>query len=482
MTILDTPVFTLAPIALWLEDFSEIKKQFELWRAQGIQDLCGYLQEDPNRVIECARKIKILSVNQKTLELYEAQDLQHLISNLEQIFKGDMASTHIDELISLWEGQTEFSSQAVNYSLNGKRLDIQLRGTVVPSHEHDLSLVLVSTENITPYTAARRQADQQRLLAESRFVYSPTSLWVEDFSRIKSRLDQLRHLGIDDFNTFLDVHPDFIQQCIRDVLIIDVNQATLDLFGAPDKNTLLQNIHKIFAGEMQHTFREQLIELWNGNIHHQREAINYALDGSIRHVLLQFTVFPGYEEDWSTVQVALTDITARKKAENYLEYLGKHDVLTKLLNRSHYSEEVNRLERSSLRPVSSIYIDMNGLKVVNAAFGHDSGDDLLRRTGELLNQLVQNTQYSACRIGGDEFVILPPGANEIALHNCLAGLQELLLIDSQFHDNQMLNLSIGSATTLPQESIEEMLKRADQAMYIKKRAYYVQFDRRETQD
>ncbi|QOW41828.1 MULTISPECIES: sensor domain-containing diguanylate cyclase [Acinetobacter] len=415
MTILDTPVFTLAPIALWLEDFSEIKKQFELWRAQGIQDLRGYLLEDPSRVIECARKIKILSVNQKTLELYEAQDLQHLISNLEQIFKGDMASTHIDELISLWEGQTEFSSQAVNYSLNGKRLDIQLRGTVVPSHEHDLSLVLVSTENITPYTAARRQADQQRLLAESRFVYSPTSLWVEDFSRIKSRLDQLCHLGIDDFNTFLDVHPDFIQQCIRDVLIIDVNQATLDLFGAPDKNTLLQNIHKFFAGEMQHTFREQLIELWNGNIHHQREAINYALDGSIRHVLLQFTVFPGYEEDWSTVQVALTDITARKKAENYLEYLGKHDVLTKLLNRSHYSEEVNRLERSSLRPVSSIYIDMNGLKVVNDAFGHDSGDDLLRRTGELLNQLVQNTQYSACRIGGDEFVILLPGADEIAV-------------------------------------------------------------------
>lgn len=482
MTILDTPVFTLAPIALWLEDFSEIKKQFELWRAQGIQDLRGYLQEDPNRVIECARKIKILNVNQKTLELYEAQDLQHLISNLEQIFKGDMASTYIDELISLWEGQTEFSSQAVNYSLNGKRLDIQLRGTVVPSHEHDLSLVLVSTENITPFTAARRQADQQRLLAESRFVYSPTSLWVEDFSRIKSRLDQLRHLGIDDFNTFLDVHPDFIQQCIRDVLIIDVNQVTLDLFGAPDKNTLLQNIHKIFAGEMQHTFREQLIELWNGNIHHQREAINYALDGSIRHVLLQFTVFPGYEEDWSTVQVALTDITARKKAENYLEYLGKHDVLTKLLNRSHYSEEVNRLERNSLRPVSSIYIDMNGLKVVNDAFGHDSGDDLLRRTGELLNQLVQNTQYSACRIGGDEFVILLPGADEIALHNCLAGLQELLLIDSQFHGNQMLNLSIGSATTLPQESIEEMLKRADQAMYTQKRAYYVQFDRRETQD
>ncbi len=77
---------------------------------------------------------------------------------------------------------------------------------------------------------------------------------------------------------------------------------------------------------MVRTFREQLIELWNGHLHHQREAVNYAIDGSIRHVLLQFTVFPDYLDDWSIVQVALTDITARKKAEHYLEYLGKHDV------------------------------------------------------------------------------------------------------------------------------------------------------------
>lgn len=166
------------------------------------------------------------------------------------------------------------------------------------------------------------------------FVYSPTSLWVEDFSRVKERIDQLKALGIDDFRTFLDVHHDFVQQCIDDIIILDVNQATLDLFKAANKDVLLKNVHKIFTQEMNNTFREQLMELWKGNIHHQREAINYALDGTIRNVLLQFTVFPGYEHNWKVVQVALTDITARKKAENYLEYLGKHDVLTKLFNRA----------------------------------------------------------------------------------------------------------------------------------------------------
>ncbi len=185
-------------------------------------------------------------------------------------------------------------------------------------------------------------------------------------------------------------------------MVTDVNQATLDLFAARDKDHLLKNLHKVFQNETQQTFRHQLLELWDGNIQHNCEAVNYALDGSIRHVLLHFAVFPGFEDDWGMVQLALTDITARKKAENYLEYLGKHDVLTKLYNRSFYSTEINRLERNNLRPVSCIFLDMNGLKAINDNLGHDQGDSLLRRMGNTLNQLIENTQYSASRIGGDE--------------------------------------------------------------------------------
>ena len=96
---------------------------------------------------------------------------------------------------------------------------------------------------------------------------------------------------------------------------------------------------------MQPHFREQLVDLWDGKLFQQREVVNYALDGTELHLHLQFSVLPGHERDWSLVQVALTDITARKKAEAYLEFLGKHDVLTKLYNRSFYVDEINRLER-----------------------------------------------------------------------------------------------------------------------------------------
>ena len=85
-------------------------------------------------------------------------------------------------------------------------------------------------------------------------------------------------------------------------------------------------------------------------------------------------MLPGHERDWSLVQVALTDITARKKAEAYLEYLGTHDVLTKLYNRSFYVDELNRLERKGPHPVTIIMADLNGLKAANDELGHAAGD------------------------------------------------------------------------------------------------------------
>ena len=137
-------------------------------------------------------------------------------------------------------GRNRIFSTAVNYTLTGKRLDIQLRAIVLPGYEHDLSRLLLTTEDITHYENARRQEEKNRILAESLFIYSPTSLWVEDFSRIKQRFDQLKQLNIQDFHTFLDVHSEFVNQCIDDIVIIDVNQATLDLFKAPDKESLLK--------------------------------------------------------------------------------------------------------------------------------------------------------------------------------------------------------------------------------------------------
>lgn len=467
----DAEMFDLAPVSLWLEDFSAVRLLFDEWRARGVTDLAAHLAADPARVRACAERIKVLKVNARTLQLFEAADLRQLTANLDKVFRDDMLDRHAAELTALWEGRTEFFSHSVNYSLSGRRIDIQMTGRVLPGHEESLDRVLIAIEDVTARETARRDAAASENYARGLFEHSPVSLWVEDFSSIKRLLDELRERGIEDFRVFTDVHPEFVQRCMSEIRVLDVNRQTLDMFTAPDQATLLRRLGDVFRDAMQGSFREQLIDLWHGKLFQQREVVNYALNGNAVHVLLQFSVLPGHEDDWSLVQVALTDITARKKAEAYLEYLGTHDVLTKLYNRSFYSDELNRIERSKLRPVTVILADLNGLKVANDSMGHAVGDGLLRRAGEVLGKVVEKPSCAA-RIGGDEFVLLLPGVDGHGAKLVMAEIERLTELNNQFYPGAHLSLAMGMATGEADERLEDVVRRADAAMYEAKRDFY----------
>lgn len=467
--------FRLAPISMWIEDFSGIKALFDQWRAEGVQDLRRFLMADLSRVAASSASIKVLQVNAKTLELFEARDMAHLIGNLDKVFRDEMLLTHINELEQLWNGETRFASEAVNYTLGGRRLDIQLRGAVLPGHEATLDRVLLTVEDVTPREEARRSELISRQHAEGIFEHSPVSLWVEDFSKIRQLLEELRNRGIQDLRVFTDVHPEFVRQCMTEIRVIDINQATLDMFVAHDKIMLLSRLNDVFRGDMEPHFREQLIDLWQGKLFQSREVVNYALDGTERVVIMQFSVLPGHEADWSRVLVALTDISARKKAEAYLVYLGKHDVLTGLNNRAFYIDTLNRLERQGTRPMSVVLIDINGLKEVNDRLGHDVGDSLLRRAGEVLKEAA-GEQFHAARIGGDEFAVLMPFADEAEATTMVETIKRLLVVNNQFYSALKLSLSIGRATAMDGETLEALVRRADQSMYQQKREFYA--DRR----
>ncbi|MBP0599739.1 sensor domain-containing diguanylate cyclase [Herbaspirillum sp. LeCh32-8] len=474
--------FDLTPVSLWKEDYSGLKRLFTEWRAQGVSDLRGWLQQDHRRAHACAREIRVVDVNRRTLEWYEARDLEHLVANLDKVFRDDMLETFIDEMVQLWEGRLNFSSYTVNYTLGGKRLDIQLSGRIMPGSEESWDYILLAIENVTERETARKKLSRSENYARGLFEYSPISLWVEDFSQVKRLFDDLHRIGITDFRTFTDVHPEFVERCMQEIRVIDVNLQTLSMFGAPDKATLLAHLSDVFRDDMRHHFNEQLIELWNGNLFHQREVVNYSLNGDQLHVHLQFSVFPGYEDSWGLVLVALTDITARKKAEAYLEFLGKHDELTKLHNRAFMVDELNRLERKGPFPVSVIVADLNGLKEVNDELGHAAGDALLRRVGEVLDKAVERP-CSVARTGGDEFAILLPATDERGSAMLMEQITKLVEVNNQYYSSVSLSLSMGAATSVPGERLEHVVQRADALMYDAKRQYYANtpgLERRQT--
>jgi diguanylate cyclase (GGDEF)-like protein len=475
----DAEMFELAPVSLWLEDYSALKTLFGQWRDAGITDLRAHFAADPSRVRQCSASIRLIKVNRKTLALFEADDTDHLVGNLDRVFRDDMLTTHVEELVQLWEGVPAFESHTVNYTLSGKRLDIQLHGRILPGYEENWERVLVSIEDVTERENARRRMTQSENYAIGLFAHSPVSLWVEDFSGVKKLIDEVRDRGITDFRVFTDVHPEFVARCLSEIRVLDVNRRTLELFGAADKAALLRALPDVFRDEMEQHFREQLIDLWDNKLFQIREVVNYALDGTKLNLLLQFSVLPGRERDWSQVQIALTDITARKKAEAYLEYLGTHDVLTKLYNRSFYVDELNRLERKGPYPVTIVMADLNGLKSANDEFGHAAGDALLRRAGEVMNSVVEKPAH-ACRVGGDEFAILLPEMDEAAGETIMQAIQDLIAINNTFYPDLTLSLSMGMATGRQGERMEFVVKRADLAMLEAKRQHYfeTEYDRR----
>ena len=424
-------LFALAPVPLWLEDWSGIRKLVDEWRAEGMDDPRAFLAADLGRVRASSQAIRILDVNPATLRLFEARDTAELVARLGDVFQGAMLENHLEEIVQIAGGACEFTSHAVNHTLSGRALDIQLKGRILPGHEETWDRVLIATEDVTEREAARRRLAASEAYATGLFENSPVSLWVEDFSAIRELLEDVRATGISDFRTFLEVHPEFIPRCASEIRVLSVNHQTLSLFRAPDFETLLSRLGDVFRDRMLQPFQEQLIDLCNGKLFQSREVVNYSLEGEEMHFVMQFSVLPGHEADWSLVQIALTDITARKKAEAYLEYLGKHDVLTKLYNRSFFNDEMNRIERRRTETVSVLVADLNGLKALNDQLGHAAGDTLLRRAGEVLDEAV-NAPFTAARIGGDEFAVLMPGASLAQAEALKVCIDELCEVNNQF--------------------------------------------------
>jgi diguanylate cyclase (GGDEF)-like protein len=465
-------MFESAPISLWLEDYSALKVLFDGWRAQGVTDLSAHMAQTPGLLQQCAACLKVLKVNRQTLTVFAASSQQELVSRLGEVFRDDTLGQMLTEMNFLWNGSLEFSNQTVNYALDGRRIDVRIHVRVLQGHEDTWDRVMVSLEDTTQATQAQQMLAVSEQYARDLFDYSPVSLWVEDFSGVKRLLDEVRAQGIRDFRVFLSVHPEFVGQCAEEIRVINVNRQTLNMFAAQSQEELLGKLGLVFRDEMHDSFAEQLIDLWDGKTVQLREVVNYSLSGELINIHMQFAVLPTHQADWSLVLLSLIDITARKKAEAYLEYLGKHDALTKLRNRAFYVDELNRISRKGPWPLTVMAMDLNGLKRINDEHGHAAGDAVLRRAGEVLTSATAGYPYCVARIGGDEFIALLPGCDERVAAGLQERIQSMIELNNQFYPGQSLSMAMGSASCASAVQVEAALHTADQAMFKDKMRFY----------
>lgn len=464
-------LFEYAPISLWEQDFSAIQTFFNDLRRQGVDDLDRYLNEHPEQIEACMARIQLVNANQQTMSMYGVQDQEELAANLNRFFRDEMRFHFRDELLALWSGQSIWSGEGVNYTLAGQPIDILLSWRILPGSESTWKQVLVSIEDIT----RRKQAEREMMASENRmrglFENSPISLWEEDYSQIKSFFDELRSSGETDFKEYLIEHPEAVSQCMGMIRVVDVNRKTLEMFGAASRQELLENIGMIFRDEMRTHFRDELLHLWEGKLSYEAEGINYTLRGEPLYVHLHLSVFPGYENTFSRVLVALEDVTARRKAEDYLRYLGTHDVLTGLYNRAYYQEEIKRLSGGRHYPISIVIADIDDLKKANDNLGHDAGDNLIRRAAEVLKTGFRHEDVVA-RLGGDEFAVIMPSTDIHAARDVVDRIESLVRLNNKFYGEPLLSLSLGVFTGDKTESLETVMRLADDNMYRNKREHH----------
>ncbi len=156
----------------------------------------------------------------------------------------------------------------------------------------------------------------------------------------------------------------------------------------------------------------------------------------------------------------------RLRAEKEIRYLGFHDKLTGLYNRMFVEEEIRRLDSERQLPLSIIAGDVNSLKLVNDAFGHKAGDDLLKKVAVILKESCRKEDIIG-RFGGDEFTIILPNTSKKEAKKILSRIK----VNCKNEDSTIIPVSIalGLATKDNEnEDINEALKNADTNMYENK--------------
>jgi diguanylate cyclase (GGDEF)-like protein/PAS domain S-box-containing protein len=205
---------------------------------------------------------------------------------------------------------------------------------------------------------------------------------------------------------------------------------------------------------------------------HELELRARHLDGSWR--VLQTTAKNlSDDEHVRGILVNCRDITDRQQLEQQLRHQAFHDDLTGLANRALFADRVDhaltRLARRS-SSLAVLFIDLDDFKTVNDSLGHHVGDELLREVADRLRQALREVD-TAARLGGDEFAVLLEDTDQDGALRVADRLLEALHARFPIGRRQLtVGASIGVAVAGRRESVFEILRNADVAMYQAKEA------------
>ncbi|NJN45668.1 MAG: PAS domain-containing protein [Candidatus Competibacteraceae bacterium] len=188
-------------------------------------------------------------------------------------------------------------------------------------HEHLGRLAAVVERELRELNK-RRQAQAAIQQSEQRykmiFDSVPVSIWEEDLSNVKAKVDELKAQGVTDFRRYLDENPDVVHQAMNMIKILDVNAATLELYKAKSKRELCDSLENIFLPHAMPVFREAVVAAAEERNYFKGEMVNCTLDGELIDVIVSMAI-PTQVSECRNMLVSVVDITADKRTQEALK-------------------------------------------------------------------------------------------------------------------------------------------------------------------
>ncbi|MDD3268664.1 MAG: PAS domain S-box protein [Syntrophomonadaceae bacterium] len=184
--------------------------------------------------------------------------------------------------------------------------------------------------------------------------------------------------------------------------------------------------------------------------------------GEQKDIFITVDLIPGTRNS----VVSFMDISERKRAEAQVRYLSFNDKLTGLYNRAFFDEELHRLNTPRQLPLSLIIGDVNGLKLINDALGHETGDQLLKKVAEVLKQSCRQEDIIA-RWGGDEFIVLLPRTDPQMASKICERIKDNSGSSKEFPIPISISLGLATITSSLQD-MHQLIKEAEDKMYRNK--------------
>jgi PAS domain S-box-containing protein len=200
---------------------------------------------------------------------------------------------------------------------DGHYIWVEDRGVAVKDDSGKIVRIVGTTTDISD----RKQTELALLEQEQRYRYIfeavGVSVWEEDFARVKAAIERLKAEGIEDFSAYFAEHSEFVQEAISMVRLVDVNEITVQMFEAEDKQQLLNSLNRIFLPETTEAFIEEMLAIANEESFYAGETVVQTLKGKRLDVLFTLRL-PLANQPFDRVIVTLVDISERVGAEKTL--------------------------------------------------------------------------------------------------------------------------------------------------------------------